>query len=253
MEQEVIGLHHVQCDLDGQDAKKPPVSQRLSLIFTVQLAGLSLRGPAFAFGFLFLLLVFGRVLPKYETAADGDAGGNDNILSLAVLIGPRRSDAGPERIVVRAIPVAVFDHERLVRWSSTHFDFSLRATVNTCARRHGNGEPFGNQQRSTPHVETFNLGHELERAATAVAVTKTVPKACDGIDRELPPVAALVNGTTADKVVADALEPGVEMVMGENGGERHDTSQVVEIAHRLPLNFTFASSKRCVLHSLYLV
>jgi len=60
----------------------------------------------------------------------------------------------------------------------------------------GNGEPLRNQRCGTSDIETFNLGDELKRAATAGAIAEAVPSASMKIDHELPAIAATMNGTT---------------------------------------------------------
>src|SRR5262249_31539544 len=96
-------------------------------------------------------------------------------------------------------------------------------------RTERNGEPFGSQLRSTSHVETFHLGDELESAATAVAITETVPEPFLNMDHELSSIAAFVNRTAANKLVANALELTVDVIVRKNCTERHNATYSIEI------------------------
>jgi hypothetical protein len=72
----------------------------------------------------------------------------------------------------------------------------------------------------------FNLSDELERAAAAITISKAAPHAALKIDHELLAVAAVVNRATSSKLRPDALEPGVETIVRENGSEGNRASNM---------------------------
>ena len=92
---------------------------------------------------------------------------------------------------------------------------------NMCLWLRAYGKPFGDEDGGTSHVEIFDLGDELQRAAAAIAITKAVPSAGLEIDHELPDIAAAMNGAATDELRPDALELGVEAIVSKDGGEWH--------------------------------
>src|SRR5438477_192307 len=76
-----------------------------------------------------------------------------------------------------------------------------------------NGEPLRDHNRRVSQRELFDLGDELQRAASAVAISEATPHVLPEIDHELRGVASFVNGTAAAQLLfgrPDALELGVE-------------------------------------------
>jgi hypothetical protein len=68
----------------------------------------------------------------------------------------------------------------------------------------------------------FDLGDELQRAASAVAISKAAPHALTEIDHELRRTAALVNGTAPAQRRPDALELGAETIVRDDERQRNE-------------------------------
>ena len=75
----------------------------------------------------------------------------------------------------------------------------------------------------------FDLGDELQRAATATTSTKAVPGAFFDIDDELLGMTAVMNGTATEQLRPDALELGVEAIVSEDAGEWDRAANVREV------------------------
>lgn len=93
----------------------------------------------------------------------------------------------------------------------------------------GNGEPLRNKCCRASHVEIFDLGDELKRAATAITVSKAAPHAAVEIDHECSWVVPAVDRTTPRKLRPDALEPSVEAIVRENGSEGNGAPNTIDI------------------------
>ena len=85
-----------------------------------------------------------------------------------------------------------------------------------------NGEPLRDQDRRVSQREMFDLGDELQRAASAVAIPEAAPHALLEIDHELHGIAAFVNGTASAQRRPDALELGVETIVRDDERQRNE-------------------------------
>src|SRR5436189_5709265 len=78
----------------------------------------------------------------------------------------------------------------------------------------------------------LDLGDELQRAASAVAISEAAPYLLFEIDHELLTVAAFVNWTASAQLRPDALELGVETISGDDESKGDETSKFGEIYPR---------------------
>jgi hypothetical protein len=104
-----------------------------------------------------------------------------------------------------------------MRWFPTHgLKSFLVMGMTTRASLTGNGEPLRNEDCRVSQRETFDLGDELQRATSAVAISEAAPHALLEIDHELRRIAAVMNGAAAAQRRPDALELGVETIVRED-------------------------------------
>jgi hypothetical protein len=75
----------------------------------------------------------------------------------------------------------------------------------------------------------FDLGDELQRAASAVAISEAFPDVLLEIGHELRRIAAFVNGTAAAQRRPDALELGVETIVRENERQWNEMPKPLEV------------------------
>lgn len=105
-------------------------------------------------------------------------------------------------------------------------------TTRTAVRR--NGEPLRDEARRVSQREMFDLGDELQRAASAVAISEAAPQALLKIDHELRGVAPFVDWTATAQRRPDALELGVETIVRDDERQWNEMPKPLEVD---PLNF----------------
>jgi hypothetical protein len=101
--------------------------------------------------------------------------------------------------------------------------------MTTRASLEGNGEPLRNEDCRVSQRESLDLGDELQRAASAVAISEAAPHALRLIDHELGGVAAFMNGTAPAQRRPDALELGVETIVRENERQGNEMPKPLEV------------------------
>ena len=148
---------------------------------------------------------------------------NTRFSPLPSLWGQALPTRSPERIGFFTLcDVLIFHDKHLMRWFPTHSLSFLLVGMTTRAILRRNGEPLRDQNRRVSQREMFDLGDELQRAASAVAISETAPHVLVEIDHELRRIAALVNGTAAAQRRPDALELGVETIVRDDERQRNE-------------------------------